>query len=100
MPNNSHFQDASDMWQYWISCTWRSQYWYTSIVDNTGIKNYSSIVIFFTKKKYNTGIKSYSSIVNNTVRKYKYAIPGYIIIDKTTCHNLHFIYFIDDHTFL
>ena len=28
----------------------------------------------------------------------KYAIPGYIIIDKTTCHNLHFIYFIDDHT--
>jgi hypothetical protein len=35
---------------------------------NTGIKNYSSIVIFL-QKKYNTGIKSYSSIVNNTVRK-------------------------------
>ena len=51
-----------------ISCTWRSQSWYTSIVDNTGIKNYSSIVIFL-QKKYNTGIKSYSSIVNNTVRK-------------------------------
>ena len=32
-----------------ISCTWRSQYWYTSIVHNTGIKKnipvlYSSIV--------------------------------------------------------
>jgi hypothetical protein len=39
-----------------------------TIVDNTGIKNYSSIVIFL-QKKYNTGIKSYSSIVNNTVRK-------------------------------
>ena len=47
----------------WISCTWRSQYWYTSIVDNTGIQNYSSIVIFL-QKKYNTGIKSYSSIVD------------------------------------
>jgi hypothetical protein len=28
----------------WISCTWRSQYWYTSIVHNTGIKICSSIV--------------------------------------------------------
>ena len=27
-----------------ISCTWRSQYWYTSIVHNTGIKICSSIV--------------------------------------------------------
>jgi hypothetical protein len=32
---------------YRISCTWRSQYWYTSIVHNTGIKICSSIVIFF-----------------------------------------------------
>ena len=56
------------LYMAWIPCTWRSQYWYTSIVDNTGIKNYSSIVIFL-QKKYNTGIKSYSSIVNNTVRK-------------------------------
>ena len=27
-----------------ISCNWRSQYWYTSIVHNTGIKICSSIV--------------------------------------------------------
>ena len=30
-----------------ISCTWRSQYWYTSIVHNTGIKICSSIDFFF-----------------------------------------------------
>ena len=41
---------------------------YTSIVNNTGIKNYSSIVNFL-PKKYDIGIKSYSSIVYNTVRK-------------------------------
>ena len=33
-----------NVYTIWISCTWRSQYWYTSIVHNTGIKICSSIV--------------------------------------------------------
>ena len=47
----------------------KSYAWVFSVIcTGSGIKNYSSIVIFL-QKKYNTGIKSYSSIVNNTVRK-------------------------------
>ena len=44
-------------WITW-NCTWRQQYSYTSIVHNTGIKLYTSIVDFFLKSKfYNTCIK-------------------------------------------
>ena len=32
-----------------ISCTWRSQYWYTSIVHNTGTQNLFQYCDFFSK---------------------------------------------------
>ena len=42
-PRNLIF-NVNLMIKFRISCTWRSQYWYTSIVHNTGIKICSSIV--------------------------------------------------------
>ena len=61
---------------YWISCTWRSQYWYTSIVHNTGIKICSSIVYQYCDLKKNFFLLVYSIVVSIVIGIVEMLVPG------------------------